>query len=591
MSHDTAAAPGEIPLYASTKLIAYIGNKRALLPFLRAVFDELAEAHPIRSFLDPFAGSGSVSRLARCLGYRVMANDAEEYSRAVNECWLGIPAETASSLFAEEGGIGEALAQVNRCHPSREDEAPAGLRIEPYIARHYAPAATDTADWRCERLFYTHENAVFLDRVRSYIEHIRPAGVEGRAAQERALLVGCLVYEAATHANTSGVFKAYHKGFGGHGKDALGRIMSPMELEFPLLWPGAPAEIGCGDALRFCAGRPADLCYLDPPYNQHQYGSNYHLLNTIARWDQAPVSEERHDDGSLVQKAGIPPAWMESRSDFCSRVKAPAAFLELFDSIDARCILLSYNSEGIVPVAELYDMLARKADVELRSVGYVKYRGGKQSAARLVHNREILFVARRHPEWGRAPAARPGPLEPSAPDQRRARDSELAKLDADLRLERVLSATFDPERLAPLANESGNIVFRSASCELCLPTYRLLVIERRAEPVCAALAADDKARLAALLEPAVLSGNRESCEACIRLLESGCRDTRLQDMALDCLRKIAHRKYGEDFEAASSRLGAVAERQGLPRLAHRLSAIEALYGARLAGRASGGDQR
>ena len=74
--------------YLSEQLIAYIGNKRALLPFLHGVFS----APPARSarepFLDPFAGSGAVSRLARVMGFRVAANDWEPYSFVINSCHL-----------------------------------------------------------------------------------------------------------------------------------------------------------------------------------------------------------------------------------------------------------------------------------------------------------------------------------------------------------------------------------------------------------------------------------------------------------------------------------------------------------------------
>jgi len=569
---------GPIPPYASTKLIAYLGNKRALLPFLRSAFLELESEAAISSFLDPFAGSGSVSRLARCLGYRVMANDAEEYSRAVNACWLGIPAEEGGRLFAASGGLEAELARVNRFHPQREDEEPSfpsgeTLEVEPYIARHYAPRDTASADWRRERLFYTRENAVFLDRARSYVEARRSSG--GLAAMEAELLVGCLVYEAATHANTSGVFKACHKGFGGHGRDALGRILSPMLLEPPLLWPGEPAELGRSDAAAFCSGRSADLCYLDPPYNQHQYGSNYHLLNTIARWDRPPVSEERDGEGRLVEKAGIPASWKASKSAFCSRKSALGAFKELVDAIDARFIVLSYNSEAFVPPEELYDLLARDSEVELRSVDYVKYRGGRQSAARLVRNRELLFVARRGPGRARAPA---GSNAGAA-----GRERSVGELAADLRLARALAAPYDPRLLGKAADPEGRVSFPRGELTILLPTYRLLGFEEGAAEACAALGADSKNALCDMLEPAALRDNGRACEACIDLLESGCRERRLQDLALTRLRKIAHRKYGADFEALAERLARAARKGGIERLVMGVEALRELYGTRTAG--------
>ena len=58
----------------------YLGNKRSLLGLLGSCFERLGQSRRVVSFADPFAGSGSVSRLARVMGYRVHANDWEPFS-------------------------------------------------------------------------------------------------------------------------------------------------------------------------------------------------------------------------------------------------------------------------------------------------------------------------------------------------------------------------------------------------------------------------------------------------------------------------------------------------------------------------------
>lgn len=606
-----------IPPYASTRLIAYLGNKRALLPFLSGVFREVESELPIRSFLDPFAGSGAVSRLARSRGWAVMAADAEEYSKAVNEAWLGVSADELPLLFANDGGLEAVLAGLNELHPQRGNAEPR-CPVEPYIARHYGPESTQAADWRRERLFYTRENAVFLDRARCAIEAMRPARASGdlycgpyattenayattenppeRAATaerayraERSVLLGLLVYEAATHANTSGVFKAYHKGFGGHGRDALGRILSPMSLEPPRLWPGKPSEVRRSGAAEFCARRSADLCYLDPPYNQHQYGSNYHLLNTIARWDRAPVDDARTLDGSLLSAAGIPAEWRKSRSEFCSRLTAGAAFRELLASVDARCILLSYNTEGFVPPEELFELLSDRAEVSLRSIDYVKYRGGRQSVARRSRNREILFVARRSEGRGRpADAAVAGRacsdgitgLEPKEPR------TELRNLKAQLRLARALGGPFDPKRFQALCGGGSSLSFCRGSRSIELPSFRGLLLEEGYADACADLGAEEAEALASVLEPLLLADNAAACAAAASLMEEGARETRLQALALGWIRKLAHRGYEPDFRVLTARLRAVADadRDRLTRFAESLGEVESLFAARTAER-------
>jgi|GEM_PF-335336 len=594
-------SPSPIPDYASTHLIAYIGNKRALLPFLRSVFVEEAARAGLGTtlrFLDPFAGSGAVSRLARCLGWRVFASDAEEYSRAVNEAWLGVSADDLPRLFAEEGGLRTVIDALNDLHPqavARDDRrALGGLgEPEPYMARHYAPADTGLADWRRERLFYTRENAVFLDRARCAIDMLRPpaeaAGGPDRVRRaERSLLLGALIYEAATHANTSGVFKAYHKGFGGHGRDALGRILAPMALEPPLLWGGPPSEVGRGDAAAFCASRPAEICYLDPPYNQHQYGSNYHILNTLSRWDRPPVSEERGPDGRYLSVSGIPGAWAESRSPYCSRPAAPGAFRGLVASVDAPVLILSYNGDGIMDPGELYDILSDRAEVSLRSVEYVAYRGGRQSASRRAATSEILFVARRREGAARAVGSTRA-RDAISEGARASRERELSGLRSRMELDRVLAGPFDPAAFARVSGGDELCFETESGSRVRLESYRGLVLEPGARASCAGLAPRDAAALAGLLGGALLPDNAAACAAAAKLIEGGAEDRRVQDLALSWLRKLAHRRYETSFRAMADRLGraAASRPDSLRRLAVGVRETEELFARRIAGRSPG----
>jgi adenine-specific DNA-methyltransferase len=538
--------------YLRSQLIAYIGNKRALQPLLYQVFagfEEDASRPPV--FLDPFAGSGAVSRLARYMGYRVLANDWEYYAFVLNYAHLCIGRREAAGLFQEHGGPEALLARLNTL--------PELLEAERYISRHYAPARTENADYRRERLFYTRENALIIDAVRSRIEELYPwawhprAGLADASAEvwqqprfkEKTLLLASLLYQSATHTNTSGVFKACHKGFGGHGKDALKRIQSAIALQMPVLIDGSQgAEVGCQDALQFARSRPADLCYLDPPYNQHQYGSNYHLLNTIALWDKPPVDNRLREDGTLKHKAGIRRDWTETRSAYCYRGSAAEALRELLEAIDARRIVVSYNTEGIIPFEELQELLASQGRIELRGSEYVKYRGGKQSIARQVHNLEFVLVLDR---------TRP----PSASDRDRLRRAVAAG-----RLAVLMRSSFHPEKIRSR--------FRLGSGRLdCLPvtldgrTVHLPMPHLyRFVPEAAAMIdpAWDQGQLFQDLQACECGDRQEEIEVLLRLLErgaggeSGSDGPALQRRVLWLLRKFAHRKYRERFQKTLSEL-------------------------------------
>ncbi|MQY77219.1 MAG: DNA methyltransferase [Spirochaeta sp.] len=360
--------------YLTRHLIAYIGNKRALLGFLHdavsRICTDLDQERVV--FLDPFAGSGAVARLARLMGLKVLANDWELYSYIINRAHLSVNAGEAAKLFADRGGYEEIFSFLNNLSPPPKPER--------YISRYYAPRNTAAADYRKERLFYTRENGLRIDALRSKIEELYPGFMQEESSRrkEKELLLASLLYQCATHTNTSGVFKACHKGFGGHSKDALKRIMNPIHPEMPVLIDSAErAEVFRLDAAQFCSARSGDICYIDPPYNQHQYGSNYHLLNTIALWDKPSADIDLNTAGVLKNKAAIRRDWVKTKSPYCYKQSAPEAFKALLSAIDCRYLLVSYNTEGIIPFGELTDMMASLGRLDLFTSDYIKYRGGE----------------------------------------------------------------------------------------------------------------------------------------------------------------------------------------------------------------------
>ena len=373
--------------YLTKQLIAYIGNKRALLPFLSKVFDSL-ELGENSSFSDPFSGSGAVSRLGKKKGFKVYSNDWEYYSYVVNSCFIGIDKNETASMFKSRGGLDGIFNELNSLKSD----------FIPYVSKHYAPKDTDSADYFTERLFYTRENALFIDRARTFIEELYPENsIYEFEKKEKNLLLASLLYEVSTHANTSGVFKACHKGFGGHGKDALGRIMAPMFMEKPNLINSSHSHsVSQMDALDFVKNISTDVCYLDPPYNMHQYGSNYFMLNTVALWDRPKVNQERGVDGRFKEKAGIRKDWKNTKSPYCYKKQAPESFSELMNNIDSRYIILSYNTEGIIPFNQLFDTMESHGKVNLHIKDYTLYKGGKQSLSRKNHNMELLLVVDRN---------------------------------------------------------------------------------------------------------------------------------------------------------------------------------------------------
>lgn len=369
--------------YLTEQIIAYIGNKRKLLPLIYKAIENagISPAENIK-FFDVFSGSGVVARFAKFLEMEVYANDWEYYSYVLNQGFLNFNESDIEKIFGSRAEFESLLNKINSLPvPGEENQ---------YISKYYAPKEFDIeqVDYKTERLFYTRENALAIDKIRNYIEENR------RQESEKVfyLLLAILIYESATHTNTSGVFKAFHKEFGGHGKDALSRIMKKIELHFPVLIDSkAPVHVfqeNANELARKLKG--IDIAYLDPPYNQHQYGSNYHLLNTIAKWDKIPAPLDLNSKGILKRKAAIREDWINTRSDYCYRDSAEKSFEDLIMNLDARFIFISYSTDGIIPFEKMREICTKRGKLSLVTNEYTTYRGGKQSNKR--QNTNIEFI-------------------------------------------------------------------------------------------------------------------------------------------------------------------------------------------------------
>lgn len=365
---------GEDPRFLSEQLITCIGNKRGLLDFLGEGFARVRArlGRDRLDMLDAFSGSGVVARYAKAFARRLVVNDLEPYAEVVNRCYLA----DASRLELPR------LRELHRELLARLEEAERSEALGPgFIAELYAPK-DDEAIRPGERVFYTRRNALFLDRARALIEGLAPA--------DRPFFLGPLLSEASVHANTAGVFKGFYKDpatglgrFGGRGGDALARIRGPITLPFPL-WSRFDCELEVlrGDAAAAAeAAGPLDLAYLDPPYNQHPYGSNYFMLNLIA---------EGRRPARLSRVSGIPSDWQRSAYN---RARKAAPVLEaLVERLEAKFILLSFNSEGFIPRSEMEALLGRHGRLEVLERDYNAFRGSRNLGARPLRVREFLYI-------------------------------------------------------------------------------------------------------------------------------------------------------------------------------------------------------
>jgi len=256
---------------------------------------------------------------------------------------------------------------------------------EGIISRLYAPK--DTSDIKeGERCFYTRENALIIDSLRKYIAE----------QVDEELTAYCLVpllNKASIHTNTAGVFKGFYKKdnigcFGGKGEFALSRIMKPIRLDIPIwsshTYHAHPSHKDINELVKELPDN-IDVMYLDPPYNQHPYGSNYFMLNVIAT-NEEPLE--------ISRISGIPTHW--NKSTYNTHNPAVESMKELLAHglLKSTYLLLSYNNEGIITEKD-WSVLFEPYHVKKYEITYDTYKGSRNLKDRNDKVIEIMYLIKK----------------------------------------------------------------------------------------------------------------------------------------------------------------------------------------------------
>lgn len=325
----------------------YIGSKVSLLPFLEDVWRQVRDGDET-TMLDAFAGTGAVGRRFRELGLRVTAGDIQHYAVALNQAYvagpLGEPAfagllphlAAAPENLAATTPTARVLAYLNGLAP-----APTG-----FLRAAYSPLGA--------RQYFTEENAGRADAIRQQLDTWQTAG--WLTADEFAYLLATLIEHLDAVANTASVYGAYLKAVKASARRPL--LLKPLVLA----GSGPAGRAVLADANALVRAVAADVLYLDPPYNHRQYGANYHVLETVARYDAPTLS------GMTGLRADYP------RSRYCSRPGVRAAFADLVAHAQARHIMVSYNDEGLLPMDELRALLATRGEVRTFQTDYTRFK-------------------------------------------------------------------------------------------------------------------------------------------------------------------------------------------------------------------------
>ena len=378
LHHLRKTAARDTEEYVFSQLIPYIGNKRKLLDIIHQAI-KLTNIEN-GTFVDLFSGSSVVSRFAKKLGFRVLSNDWEPYSEQIA---IGTVVLNEIPKFDNFGGVEKVFDLLNNVVP-----------VEDYVTKHLCPTDDEKLDHEKDRLFFMRKNGMKIDAMR---ELISKWVEEHKISQnEFSYLMASLLYSVSYVSNTSGVFKGFHRGWGGSNGTAQYRICSDISLKPPILYNNDQDNISIREdagvlvnRLTEILGKIPDIIYLDPPYNQHPYGSNYHVLNSITLWDK-PDFPEKITRGT---KSAIRLDWRtERKSAYNSRPKAVQEFQELIDNISSKFILTSYSTEGNIPLNEMMKILGSKGTLRVVKREYVRYRVSPTRLSPKPRNVEFVVI-------------------------------------------------------------------------------------------------------------------------------------------------------------------------------------------------------
>ena len=371
MNYSDSANFDENPEFLTTQIITYLGNKRRLLEHIEKEILLIAEKLNCQKLVcaDLFSGSGIVARMLKKYSSNLIVNDLENYSAVINGCYLinkkDFPVQEYSALKSKI----EELCSIEK--------------IPGIISQNYAPQ-NDKDIQKGERVFYTRQNALLIDTYRRLIDDVV------KEEPLKKFFLAPLITEASIHVNTSGVFKGFYKDkntgigcFGASGKNALSRIFGKIELKTPVFSNfESGLEIFQKDAVVLSKElKNLDITYLDPPYNQHPYGSNYFMLNLILK---------NKLDANISKVSGIVQNW--NRSVFNKPYAALSSMEEIISGISSKYVIISYNSEGFISFDQMSGMLKKYGNLKTVEIKYNTFRGSRNLKNRDIHVREYLFV-------------------------------------------------------------------------------------------------------------------------------------------------------------------------------------------------------
>ncbi|MDO9577578.1 MAG: DNA adenine methylase, partial [Candidatus Cloacimonadales bacterium] len=320
----------------------YYGNKTKLLPFIEEVVKQ-TKINGSSTFFDLFSGTSSVGKHFKKKGFRVCSNDILEFAYSIAKAYIELnrkPEFIGLKIEFKLNSNAEILNYLNEL----ED------KYEGFIYKNYSPKG--------KRRYFTEENALKIDIIRKQIYEWRKEKLITEL--EQYYLITSLLNAINLVSNVSGTYAAFLKKW---DKRALKKIVLN---EIEIIESKQKNLVFKEDANKLINEINPDILYLDPPYNCRQYASNYFILELVAEgwFEQEPI---------IYGQTGMR-EYSNQKSKYCSKNFALSELNDLIEKANSKCILLSYNNEGIIAEEEINDILNKKGNVQVFEFEHKRYR-------------------------------------------------------------------------------------------------------------------------------------------------------------------------------------------------------------------------
>lgn len=346
----------------------FIGNKSKLL---NQIYNVIKDDTSIKTIFDCFAGTGSVGEFFHNKGYKIISNDLLYFSYVIQMCKLVVNIKniTFVKFNQETWWDNEKDGLINIMNYLNNLELKEG-----FIFKNYTPEGTKDNEY--QRMYFSNQNGKKIDTIREKIEEWNTNNMINK--QEYYLLLGNLLESTSLVSNITGTYGAFLKKWDN-------RSLKLLNLKNVYEMNGNDNNIVLNvDSKTILKDYEYDLLYMDPPYNSRQYGSNYHILETISRYDNP----------NIKGKTGLR-NYDDTKSNFCSKVKIKNELDYFAKNANCNNILMSYNNEGILPKEEINKIFEKYGNIKCINVDYRRFdsqKNGKKKIKKETIKEYLFFV-------------------------------------------------------------------------------------------------------------------------------------------------------------------------------------------------------